>query len=399
MFSASTFLRKGRQAISQREEHVIGFQEFDAALPKDDVVRWTAMVHAWEKDPEQNTNPFEAISPRITENQVCLELALEDEARFREDLTSNIQNVLHDDVPPGHLIAQGLELEDLQRLLRNEIKALKSHSTSLQRSKVIERSNRLFRKIEAWIGIQILYMPMTATLRLRDDQLGDSEHVATADVKLYLLSMMLGKAYCDLKFVDIEWRLRFAQAHETLYEIRSAILLRSQMYKSKDILVRGQRMHTRSLALLQTVSDRIMHGMVKYNEIHAALVALGNALHKTGWENVLKVLTVQDLGGITAFEDSRSERSRSMSWIWKLSDADAMEGESKQEALRIEWCKARARAHRWQEECVLLNEEMRRVLAFFVHQDQVWNARSIVSYSHVDPVTAAGMRAYAQRQA
>ncbi|KAF8806032.1 hypothetical protein BYT27DRAFT_7102856, partial [Phlegmacium glaucopus] len=41
-------------------------------------------------------------------------------------------------------------------------------------------------------------------------------------------------------------------------------------------------------------------------------------------------------------------------------------------ALRIEWCRARARAHRWQEECLLLHEEMRRILAFFAWQHQCW---------------------------
>ena len=40
--------------------------------------------------------------------------------------------------------------------------------------------------------------------------------------------------------------------------------------------------------------------------------------------------------------------------------------------MRIEWCKARARAHRWQEECLLLAEEMRRVLAFFSWQAEDW---------------------------
>jgi hypothetical protein len=41
-------------------------------------------------------------------------------------------------------------------------------------------------------------------------------------------------------------------------------------------------------------------------------------------------------------------------------------------ALRIEWCKARTRAHCWQEECLLLAEEMRRVLAFFSWQAEDW---------------------------
>lgn len=287
----------------------------------------------------------------VTENSVRLQLAQEDEAQLREDLTSDIHATLHDDVPPGRLIAQGLELEDHQcvcllldfflscthqecrRLLRNEIKGLGPHSTSLQRSRVVERSNRLFRKIEAWISIQVLYMPTAASLRLREDRLSNSEHVATADIKLYLPSAMVDKVYCDRKFQEIEWRLRYAQAHETLYEIRSAILTRSQMYKSKDTLVRGQRMHTRSLALLQTVSSRISNGMARYKQIREALMRLAVPLRKIGWDTILQELSIADVGGITALEDKRSEGSRTISWIWKLSDGDAMEGEGKQEGL------------------------------------------------------------------
>jgi hypothetical protein len=84
-------------------------------------------------------------------------------------------------------------------------------------------------------------------------------------------------------------------------------------------------------------------------------------------------------------------------------------------ALRIEWCKARARAHRWQEECLLLAEEMRRVLAFFSWQAEDWKrtAREVenqlpTSSETIEVVAAAeigaksivreGKIAYAHRQ-
>ena len=37
-------------------------------------------------------------------------------------------------------------------------------------------------------------------------------------------------------------------------------------------------------------------------------------------------------------------------------------------ALRVKWCKARARASRWSEECKLIEEEMCRVIAFHIYQ-------------------------------
>lgn len=41
-------------------------------------------------------------------------------------------------------------------------------------------------------------------------------------------------------------------------------------------------------------------------------------------------------------------------------------------ALRIEWCRAHARAHRWQEECLLIAEEMRRIKEYFAHRKEWW---------------------------
>ena len=50
-------------------------------------------------------------------------------------------------------------------------------------------------------------------------------------------------------------------------------------------------------------------------------------------------------------------------------------------ALRIEWCRVRARAMRWSEEVLLLREEMRRVLVFLEWQATWWEKRAV---SHVE---------------
>ena len=64
----------------------------------------------------------------------------------------------------------------------------------------------------------------------------------------------------------------------------------------------------------------------------------------------------------------------------------------------MEWCKARARAHRWQEECLLLNEEMRRVSAFFSSQSNWWRSLAVATTEQPD-VLQSGKIAYADRQA
>lgn len=67
-------------------------------------------------------------------------------------------------------------------------------------------------------------------------------------------------------------------------------------------------------------------------------------------------------------------------------------------ALRVEWCKARARAHRWEEEVQLLHEEMRRIIAFLEWHADWWDAEG--SRRHFSsPQAAEGAFAYAHRQA
>ena len=70
-------------------------------------------------------------------------------------------------------------------------------------------------------------------------------------------------------------------------------------------------------------------------------------------------------------------------------------------ALRIEWCKARARAHRWQEECLLIAEEMRRVVEFFKWQEAWWRSlsQSLSGVPSDDRMLSEGKVAYALRQA
>ncbi|KAG1720647.1 hypothetical protein EDB19DRAFT_1646955, partial [Suillus lakei] len=67
-------------------------------------------------------------------------------------------------------------------------------------------------------------------------------------------------------------------------------------------------------------------------------------------------------------------------------------------ALCVEWCKARARAHQWEEEVLLLHEEMHHVLAFFEWQAGWWDKqgaqRQFVSHEFTE-----GALAYALHQA
>jgi hypothetical protein len=65
--------------------------------------------------------------------------------------------------------------------------------------------------------------------------------------------------------------------------------------------------------------------------------------------------------------------------------------------IRAEWAKTRARAARWREEVVLLDEEMHRALDYCWWRSQWWNSRVEIKKA-LAPHIAEGLSAYAREQ-
>ena len=123
--------------------------------------------------------------------------------------------------------------------------------------------------------------------------------------------------------------------------------------------------------------------------MHGQLAILASHLNNIGWEDTLQPLQDEDIHAPDEEESNVGEGQCTLTWIWRTgaigrSDSAAQEGTCAQccfhdscsdfrSVLWIEWCKARARAHRWQEECLLLKEEMRCIVQFFDSKVAHWN--------------------------
>lgn len=70
-------------------------------------------------------------------------------------------------------------------------------------------------------------------------------------------------------------------------------------------------------------------------------------------------------------------------------------------ALRAEWARSRARAARWAEEYELVQEEMRRVIAYLKWDAEQWQDRRVLRRDDDNSTDALsdGLRAYASKQA
>ena len=109
--------------------------------------------------------------------------------------------------------------------LKADTDKLGKHATDNQCAAVLERANRLRRRINAWSEIQHLYMPGVALLHAKEDKEGGRKTLDATSLSLFLPSQIIDCADCDQLLFEFEWRLRFAQAHDALNEIRRLLIV------------------------------------------------------------------------------------------------------------------------------------------------------------------------------
>ena len=196
---------------------------------------------------------------------------------------------------------------------------LGQHATDSQRATLLERGNRIRRKIDAWGEIQHLYMPYVASLRAKVDREGGGKSQDATTLELFLPSQILGEVDCNLQLFKFEWRLRFAQAHDALSNIRRLLILRSRLHCSKERFARGQYHNTQSVTILNHVNDRIQLHVKKYRHTRILLQQLAMKLLTVGWDHQLKPLQDEDIRALEEGDGgSSTEGWRVLSWIWRV---------------------------------------------------------------------------------
>ncbi|TFK78062.1 hypothetical protein K466DRAFT_446088, partial [Polyporus arcularius HHB13444] len=210
-------LNKIKKGVPERNAQVCAFRDYTESLPVDAVAEWRTAVETWEADRSQ-PNPFFIKRPAITQAAIKRQLSEED----ADALKAGTAVVLHDKFSAGSMIIVGVELEELQRRLKTEVEALTDHATDIQRAKVQERQNVLRRRIDAWTEIQQLYMPGIATYRVRlISQVEDC--YLPHNIPLLLPSAAASFIPCAPSLLQQEWRLRCAQAFDSLGDLRGHI--------------------------------------------------------------------------------------------------------------------------------------------------------------------------------
>ncbi|KAJ7147717.1 hypothetical protein C8R43DRAFT_1129633 [Mycena crocata] len=427
----------------------------------DVLMDWRDEVEAWEAD-STCRNPFASRAVHKTVVDVRREMAEEVKKELEEDELEGF--TITEDTHPTEMIAMGLQLEELQRSLAMDVAGVGKHPTAEQQTTMTERSNKLRRKLATWMDNQVIIVPHVAVLRAEEDRARRRISATQAQpgvqvqhMVLWLPSEIKGRVECDIELYEYEFRLREAQAHETLDEIRHQLLLRTHLYKYKDMYARGVKANTRCQTKIASVEERIRRSAERYRAARKALVGLGRELKKTSWEALLRPLAKEDVRGMprALFQDperkkqlmrkgavarakaaqASADAKATMSWIWRGPGVEAKEGAGGKkgeaskgdkaseghkeptgmnEALRIEWAKTRARFMRQEEQLNLLEEEMRRILAFLDWEADWWDSIASmrpappedeadrvpgVAYAPTHAAYTEGNLAYSRRQA
>ncbi|KIP01314.1 hypothetical protein PHLGIDRAFT_55306, partial [Phlebiopsis gigantea 11061_1 CR5-6] len=417
-------------AIKQARVHREEFSAFDAQLRSRFPLQLQAFdeqIVAWEKDYSLPC-PYISSLPRITLNEVRQAIAEEEEraARQAEIVATPGDSALS-------FVCSGLEIEAQQQALLNEIKT-NTTVNALGRLSQIERRKNLRRKILELRKAQLMYMPgLSMHVRFRED--GCPDHLASLDaehIPLYLPSdpalagVQLTASSKEL--VDLESRLREAQAQEALDDLRSVLRTRTFANKYKIKNVTGQRSNVRARSWQDTINRRATACAAQYRRARTALLILRGP---GTWERSLKVLEDNDIRAINdrvLSEQEKEERARlriatdlpvegvyglgmqdgvqvgegrrTLSWIW-IEDRGGGDDDGDprvQECLFIEWAKAKARASRWSEEVELICEEMRRAITYCTWKANWWQSRA-EQRPDASPEMREGLRAYALQHA
>ncbi|KAF7336029.1 CxC2 domain-containing protein [Mycena sanguinolenta] len=372
---------------------------------REDLLKWERMVRAWEAD-NTKENPYDYVDVEAeTMADVMKRISEEDHARVVASGAAALE------VNPAAFLLAGIEIQETQRVLQAvSLEAKRRSLTTIQATSLQRQRTLLLGKIAKLHDVQGQYMPgLTQWMARQLPPLPARDSSKPETIKIYLPSSLPTadrEAVCAPGLVAQEERLCKAQAEDSLRDLRRGLRTRTFAHRFKRQHLSGQGEWERILQELRKedirgMNERMMNEEEKEENRKARLLAglsadaQGDELDDFGEPVELTVL----------FNLETGEGKRQLSWIWYTAaqaGADQRADGSLHPDIRVEWMKARARADRWREELILVEEEMRRVLEFCVWKTEWWQQRLEPQRgperSEITPELAEGLRAYALEQ-
>ncbi|TBU36580.1 hypothetical protein BD309DRAFT_906317 [Dichomitus squalens] len=395
----ANLLLRVQHALPLRNRNVAAFRYLTRSIPARYTRLWSGQVTDWESDPTKISDPQEMRYSHLSEEAIRAELAEEDTLAYYRSQSS----LPRDGLTLNQAILLGLDFEKEQRQLRAEFAALESdENDSFRQGSLLEQQHSLQRRIEAWYDKVEDLIPGVAWLRGHTAY--DTHSTPSQDLRLLLPSAICSNSTLSDMILRREWRLREAQAYDALADLRGhlEVVAYLRAHGSHSVNFEGQR--NSSDIVVSVIQADICIVVSRYREAYNALCSLAAALHRTGWHGPLATLLDDDIRYIGARDKSDQ---RPASWIWNLGGTawvrpqdvlDVHQNRDLYQALRVAWCRARARAAKSTSECESLVAELRRIAAHHAEQVVWWEMQ--VNRNFIDhPDYCEGANAYAYREA
>ncbi|KAJ2914795.1 hypothetical protein MD484_g5622, partial [Candolleomyces efflorescens] len=389
--------KKLGEAAEMRQQHKEAFASLSATFSSEILLKWTDMVTNWEKDPNKHPNPYEDVKIETTIQDVRLQMAKEEAEDAAHGVISPHQISL------STCLMTGLDLEEQQRTLVQQVQGNKL-TTSKQKADLEDKRTALQRRINQWREAQLVYAPCVVTLLPNFDSESDGPTLTRSEnIPLHLPSSLPLPLRSSIPLlVEKERKLREAQCNDALGEIRRQrrILTGLVQFKKLNMAGQGNKPNTRVRSLYNRIQAKITRAEMRYRVARAALATLDP---NGEWTSRLRVLKPEDIRGPGKDPEEVSNGRYIMSWIWlvprnRSEGPEELKGEDLDESLRVEWVKARARVQRWEEEYLLVQEEMRRSVVYLEWKGDWWRQRArLAAFKSSD--VAHGISAYAAKQA
>ncbi|RDX40229.1 hypothetical protein OH76DRAFT_1366517, partial [Lentinus brumalis] len=412
-----------KQADTMFAKQDAAHQSLSSTFAPETVERWDSEIKAWQENPlKADNDPFEEQHATATLKSTRLAIA-EEEAK---ELAAG--TLPPHDVSPGVFLQLGLEIEEQQCAPPPSHFCVKSAGTDASLTELQDKRTALKRRIETWQQLQDLHMPIVTQFRSTGDpsalasilaaqaahspsEDADANTTKAEDVRLWLPSALPAPLRASLSpgLADKERRMRIAQADDALEDIRRLrrIITGIAEFKRLNIDGTGQRTTGKTRSLFIKFQEKIRRAAARYRAARAALESLDAGGQ---WQARFRVLLDSDLRGPGRnTEEHPSEGRYEISWIWLVcrgpGDASIPSGVETQldpreflENMKVEWARSQARAERWHEEILLLEEEMRRVIEYFEWKATWWRQQAS-RRAQLPSALQRGLTAYAEYQA
>ena len=305
-------------------------------------------------------------------------------------------------------------------MFRRKLKSEKSDADDADsRNSFVERRRALSKSIANLREPQRLYIPASASFIDAIDPTFLAEHPES--VELWLPSAFpfgARDAQCVKGLPQLEYRLRYAQAVNALQDIRRLRrLIKALATKIQSHIASTQKTVTKTRSLFDKVMGKQAQAVSAYRTLWKAIAKLAPGEEFGKWKEGLKELKDSDIRGPGREEYEVSDSRFIQSWIWTSAarTSTSTSDHDLNPVLRVEWCKAQARASRHEEEVELVVEEMRRTLVSFEGMALQWTKFATSPIPQVstdssksgvgprklrmDETAVLGVTAYAHRQA